>query len=254
MTQAPADLAKRAAAQAALDLVTEGMRLGLGSGSTAAWFVRLLGERVAQGLNVTCVATSSGTARLAAEAGVPLVRLAEAAPLDLTVDGADEIDAELRLIKGGGAALLQEKIVASASKRLVIVADAGKRVATLGAFPLPVEVVRFGWPVTQAAIERALAEASVDDRSVAVRVQDGEPLLTDEGHYILDLRLGRIGDPEALALALSAIPGVVEHGLFIDLAESAIIGHADGHVEHLTPTPSIADEHYVEEVIRSLDA
>lgn len=195
MTQAPVDFAKRAAAEAALELVRDGMRLGLGSGSTAAWFVKLLGERVAQGLNVTCVATSSGTARLAAEAGVPLVRLAEAAPLDLTVDGADELDADLRLIKGGGAALLQEKIVAAASKRLVIVADSGKRVQTFGAFPLPVEVVKFGWPVTQAAIERALADAAVDSRGVALRVQDGDPIVTDEGHYILDLRLGRIGAP-----------------------------------------------------------
>ncbi len=254
MTQAPVDFAKRAAAEAALELVRDGMRLGLGSGSTAAWFVKLLGERVAQGLNVTCVATSSGTARLAAEAGVPLVRLAEAAPLDLTVDGADELDADLRLIKGGGAALLQEKIVAAASKRLVIVADSGKRVQTLGAFPLPVEVVKFGWPVTQAAIERALADAAVDSRGVALRVQDGDPIVTDEGHYILDLRLGRIGAPEALAEALSAIPGVVEHGLFIGMAESAIVGHTDGRVEHLLPQPRIADEHYVEEVIRSLDA
>ncbi len=231
----PTDLAKRAAAARALDLVEDGMRLGLGTGSTAAWFVRLLAERVAGGLRVTGAPTSASTARLAGALGVPLAAPEVLGRLDLTVDGADEIDPDLNLIKGGGAALLGEKIVAAASDRLVILADPAKRVDRLGAFPLPVEVVRFGWPVTQAAVVTMLERADVAGRRAAVRMADGGPLVTDEGHHILDLHLGRIDDPKALAAALNAIPGVVEHGLCRGMAERARVGHPDGRVEEMTP-------------------
>jgi ribose 5-phosphate isomerase A len=228
----PSDVAKRAAAARALEMVEDGMTLGLGTGSTAAWFVRLLSERIRnEGLDVVGVATSSTTQWLAEELGVPLKRIDTAGRIDLTVDGADEFDPALNLIKGGGAALLQEKIVASASERLVVVTDAGKRVATLGAFPLPVEVVRFGWQVTQAAVLRVLVEMDVDGRRVTVRPGHDGPLTTDEGHHILDLHLGRIGNPVALAAALNALPGVVEHGLFIGLADAVVVGYEDGATE-----------------------
>ncbi len=231
---AAADLAKRAAAAMAVSMVTGGMRIGLGSGSTAAWFTRLLAERMAaEGLRVTAVPTSSGTARLAAELGVPLTRIDTVERLDLTVDGADEFDPALNLIKGGGAALLQEKIVAAASARLVIIADPAKRVTRLGAFPLPVEVVRFGWPVTRKAIETALKPLGLGGRRTSVRQGDAGPLVTDEGHHIIDLHLGEIPDVAALAAALTAIPGVVEHGLFVGMTDSVILGHPDGSAEVL---------------------
>ncbi|MBP7241868.1 ribose-5-phosphate isomerase RpiA [Amaricoccus sp.] len=253
MTLSPADQAKRAAAAQALGLVTPGMRLGLGSGSTAAWFVRLLGDRVRAGLDVACVATSSGTVRLAETEGIALTPLTDLGRLDLTVDGADEIDADLALIKGGGAALLQEKIVAAASDRFVVVADDTKRMETLGDFPLPVEVVRFGWTATRDAIAAMLERADVDGREVGTRMAGTEMLVTDEGHYLLDLRLGRIGNPEALCAALNAIPGVVENGLFVGMAERAIIGHPDGRVEEILPAGP-AREDFVEEAMRSADA
>jgi len=228
----PADIAKRAAAARALDMVEDGMTLGLGTGSTAAWFVRLLSERMkSQGLEVVGVATSSTTSWLAEELGVPLKSLDASDRIDLIVDGADEFDADLNLIKGGGAALLQEKIVASAAERMVVVADPGKRVAQLGAFPLPVEVVRFGWPVTKAAVERVLADMDVDGREVSVRMGKSGPLVTDEGHHIFDLHLGRIRDPARLAVALNGLPGVVEHGLFIGMADTVIVGRENGAAE-----------------------
>ncbi len=249
-TLSPADVAKRAAAARALDLVEDGMTLGLGTGSTAAWFVRLLSERIrTQRLDVVGVATSSTTHWLAQELGVPLKPIEKAGRIDLTVDGTDEFDPDLNLIKGGGAALLKEKIVASASERMVVIADAGKRVHNLGAFPLPVEVVRFGWQVTEAAVVRALVGLDVDGREARVRSGPDGPLTTDEGHHILDLHLGRIGDPAALAQALNALPGVVEHGLFIGMCESVILGFEDGGTEivHRIP-PGIA------EAVRSEDA
>jgi ribose 5-phosphate isomerase A len=253
MSLSHADIAKRAAAARALASVEPGMRLGLGSGSTAAWFLRLLGERIAGGLNVTCVATSSATARLAGEVGVPLRGLEEVGGLDLTVDGADEIDADLNLIKGGGAALLQEKIVAAASRRLIILGDPSKRVATLGAFPLPVEVVRFGCRLTMRAVATLLATAAVAGRRVEIRMAGSAPLVTDEGHHILDLHLERIGDPLALGAALNGIPGVVEHGLFLGMADCALVGRPDGEVEEILPR-SFSGEDYVDNSMRSFDA
>lgn len=235
----PSDLAKRAAAARALEMVEDGMTLGLGSGSTAAWFVRLLSERIRdEGLDVIDVATSSTTRWLAQELGVALKPIDKAGRIDLTVDGADEVDEALNLIKGGGAAHLQEKIVASASDRLVVVADAAKRVATLGAFPLPVEVVRFGHGVTRVQVEQCLSRFDVDGREVTLRPGPDGPLITDEGHHILDLHLARIGDANALSHALTRIPGVVEHGLFIGMAEAAVIGHSDGSTEIMRRSPS----------------
>jgi ribose 5-phosphate isomerase A len=254
MSLAPADFAKRAAAARALEMVEDGMTLGLGTGSTAGWFVRLLSERVRDtGLMVTGVATSSATVWLAEELGVPLRRLDDVERIDLTVDGADEIDAELNLIKGGGAALLQEKIVAAASARMVVIADASKRVARLGAFPLPVEIVRFGWTATRALVARVLAEMDVDGREVTVRMGASGPLVTDEGHHILDLHLRRIGDPPTLAAALNALPGVVEHGLFIRMAEAAVFGRADGGTEVLRASGEVDGEDVLE-LMRNQDA
>jgi ribose 5-phosphate isomerase A len=256
MSLAPADEAKRAAAARALEMVEDGMTLGLGTGSTAGWFVRLLSERIRRdGLAVTGVATSSATVWLAQELGVPLRRLEDVERIDLTVDGADEIDGKLNLIKGGGAALLQEKIVAAASGRMVVIADDSKRVAHLGAFPLPVEIVRFGWTVTRQAVAELLAAMDVDGSKVEVRPGKDGPLVTDEGHFILDLHLGRIGNPPALATALNAIPGVVEHGLFIGMASAVIVGRPDGSSEIMLrggarhPTPE-----EIVEAMRNQDA
>jgi len=223
-----ADIAKRAAAARALNLVEDGMKIGLGTGSTAAWFVRLLSERLHSGdLSVIGVATSSTTEFLAKDLGIPLTSLDKAGQLDLTIDGTDEFDAGLNLIKGGGAALLQEKIVAAASRRLVIVADDSKRVSELGAFPLPVEVVRFGVDSTRIAIEEILRTQDVSGTEVVLRRKREDPLITDEGHHILDLHLGRIGAPARLATALNSLPGVVETGLFIGMAETVIVGKED---------------------------
>lgn len=221
-----ADLAKINAAQAALQFVKDGMAVGLGTGSTAAHFVRLLGARVRQGLRVKGVPTSEATRHLAEQEGVPLIDVSQVSRLDLDVDGADEIDPAFRLIKGGGGALLREKIVAAASAHMVVIADRSKWVETLGAFPLPVEVTRFGSNLTQARVEAALRESGCAGARAALRVsgKSNEPVVTDGGNYILDAHAERIADPEALARALDAIPGVVEHGLFLGLAQTVILG------------------------------
>lgn len=227
----PIDTAKFAAARRSLDFVEDGMKLGLGTGSTAAWMVRCLAERVkTEGLKVTCVATSARTAELAEELGLRVVALDDVRWLDLTIDGADEFDSNLNLIKGGGAALLREKIVATASDRMIVIADAAKEVAQLGAFPLPVEVIPFGWQTTKVLIEETLFSLDVENREVTVRKAKSRPLRTDEKNYILDLHLKRIGNPRQLALVLNQIPGVVENGLFIDICDVVVIGHGDGRV------------------------
>lgn len=218
---------KRRAAEVALRHVEGGMRLGLGTGSTAEEFVKLLGVRVAGGLDVVGVPTSERTAALAGSLGIRLSTLDETPELDLTVDGADEIGPRLALVKGGGGALLREKIVAAASRRMIVIADAGKVVATLGAFPLPIEVVPFGLEATRRAIVARSAALGLDG-PVALRRAGGDPYLTDGGHFILDASFRRIPDPEALARALAEIPGVVEHGLFIGLASLAVVARADG--------------------------
>ena len=224
---------KRQAAIAALDFVTPGMRLGLGTGSTAAFFVELLGERVARGLQVTCVATSQATDEQARRLSIPLATLDELIALDLTVDGADEIAPDLTLIKGGGGALLREKIVATASARMIVIADESKWVDTLGRFALPIEVVDFGMEATRRAIEAAAAACGCPGRVALRKSKDGSALVTDSGHKIFDADLKRIEHPKALATALAQIPGVVEHGLFVDVANIAIIAGRDGvrHVE-----------------------
>lgn len=223
----PDDLKKQAAARA-LELVTPGMRLGLGTGSTAKHFVDLLGARVAEGLDVLCVSTSEVTEAQARALAIPMSTLDETPELDLTIDGADEVDRDLRLIKGGGAALLREKIVAAASARMVVIADDTKLVERLGRFPLPIEVVPFGLKATRRAVVAAMATAGAPGELVLRRRPDGSILLTDGGHYILDAHPGVIADPERLAAALSAIPGVVEHGLFLGLASAAILAGKDG--------------------------
>ena len=218
---------KLAAAAEAIKLVTPGMKLGLGTGSTAACFVELLGARVKQGLDVLCVPTSEVTRKQAAALGIPLTTLDETPFLDMTVDGADEIDAELRLIKGGGGAHLREKIVAMASERLVVIADTSKRVGTLGRFPLPIEVVEFGLHSTLSLIEAMALDAGCEG-AITQRLKDGAPFRTDNGNLIVDCAFGRIEDPEALAAALEMIPGVVEHGLFLGICDTAFIAGQNG--------------------------
>jgi ribose 5-phosphate isomerase A len=220
---------KREAARRALELVRPGMKLGLGSGSTARHFVDLLGARVRDGLSVVGVPTSQATAAQARALGVPLASLEDHPELDLTIDGADEVDADLRLIKGGGGALLREKIVAAASRRMVVIADASKHVARLGAFPLPVEIVAFGLGATRRHIERVAERFDCRGPIALRRQRESEaPFVTDGGHYILDCAFGAIAAPEALGEALHAIPGVVEHGLFLGLATAAILAGPSG--------------------------
>lgn len=219
-----ADAQKKAAGEAAAAMVESGMVVGLGTGSTAAWFVKALGGR---GLDLTCVATSTATAELAASVGLRVLELGETREIDLTVDGADEIGPGLSLIKGGGAALLREKLVWEASRRCVVIADAAKCAPTLGKFPLPVEVVAFGHKTTALRISDVLAEFDIG-LPPRLRVRDGEPVRTDGGNLIYDAACGRIGEPAALALALKSLTGVVDHGLFLDLADQALIGGPEG--------------------------
>jgi ribose 5-phosphate isomerase A len=222
------DALKVAAAERAIEFVENGMRLGLGTGSTAAKFVDALGKKVAGGLDVTCVATSQATQAQAEALGIRMATLDDLPFLDLTVDGADEIDGDLRLIKGGGGALLREKIVATASGRMVVIADASKKVETLGAFPLPLEVVPFGLTATRNMITALAADVGCEG-DIKVRVlAGGKPFLTDSGNLILDCHFGRIDEPEELDEALKLIPGVVENGLFIGIADLAVIAGADG--------------------------
>jgi len=221
------DAQKRAAGEAAAALAESGMVVGLGTGSTAAWFVKALGAR---GLDVTCVCTSEATAELARSLGLRLAELGETREIDLTVDGADEIGPGLSLIKGGGAALLREKLVWEASRRCVVIADAAKRVPVLGRFPLPIEVVAFGHKTIQLRICDALAECDIGV-APRLRLKDGRPVITDGGNVIYDAACGRIADPAALAIALKSVTGVVDHGLFLDLADLALVGTDDGVVE-----------------------
>jgi ribose 5-phosphate isomerase A len=213
------DQEKEAAARASLAFVKDGQVVGLGTGSTAAYFIQLLGEQVKKGLRIRGIPTSVRSGELATSLGIPLTTLDECQEIDVTVDGADEVDPQLRLIKGGGGALLREKIVASATKQLVIVADATKRVPVLGKFPLPVEVIKFAQAVVVKRIEGLGAE-------VTMRLQaNGKPYLTDENNYILDCRFGQIPDADGLARRLSDMPGVVEHGLFIGMASVVLVAN-----------------------------
>lgn len=228
----PIDKAKFVAAKRAAQFVEDGMRVGLGTGSTAAWLVRCLGDMVRDdGLRIKGVPTSTRTAELARDVGIEVISLDEAKWLDLTIDGADEFDGELNLIKGGGGALLHEKIVATASDQMVVIADVGKEVETLGAFPLPIEVISFGWQTTQALVEETLISMDVLGRSSTLRMNGDRPFITDEGNHVLDLHLKRIGNARQLALVINQMPGVVENGLFIDICDAVVIGYGDGRVE-----------------------
>ncbi|NMH79678.1 ribose-5-phosphate isomerase RpiA [Pseudonocardia xinjiangensis] len=228
----PQDRAKVAAGRRALDtFVRDGMLLGLGSGTTSHWFVRSLAERVRDGLDVVGVPTSTATRDLALELGVRLADLNDVPELDLTIDGPDEIDGAGSMIKGGGACLLWEKIVARASRRMVTVLDDTKIVPTLGAFPLPVEVVPFGWVSTRRHLSRRFADAGLGEAPITNRMRGDELLVTDSGHYILDAHLGAIPDIPGLAAVLNDIPGVVEHGLFVGIADEMVVGHPDGSAE-----------------------
>jgi ribose 5-phosphate isomerase A len=218
---------KAAAARAAMAEVRQGMRLGLGTGSTAKHFVDLIGAEVKQGLDVLCVPTSEVTAAQARSLGIRLSTLDETPELDLTVDGADEVGPGLALIKGAGGALLREKIVAAASKRMVVIADAGKKVDMLGRFPLSIEVNPFGAAVTFKAIWKVVRQFS-GDGPVGFRMRGQEHFLTDGGHYIVDASFGRIPEPEALSTALLEIAGVVQHGLFIGLCQRAYVAGPGG--------------------------
>ncbi len=228
----PADQAKYVAAKRAVELVEDGMKLGLGTGSTAAWMVRCLADRVkTEGLRIQGVPTSTRTADLARELGLDVVSLDQAGNLDITIDGTDEFDRALNLIKGGGGALLQEKIVASASDRTIVIADFDKQVQHLGKFPLPVEVLGFGLASSREYIARLLADHGLVDRDITMRMQGDAPFVTDEGNFILDLHLEQILDAPALAIALNQVPGVVENGLFINICDRVILGASDGRIE-----------------------
>ncbi|MBV9529654.1 MAG: ribose-5-phosphate isomerase RpiA [Bradyrhizobium sp.] len=222
------DELKHQAAAKALEQLRDGMKLGLGTGSTAKHFVELLGERVRGGLKVVGVPTSEVTRSEALRSGVPLTTLDEIDRLDLTVDGADEIDARLDLIKGGGGALLHEKIVASASDRMIVIAEESKWVTTLGRFPLPVEVIPFGLAATKRAMERIFAESGLSAQMVLRKTKNGHVFVTDGGHWIVDVHLGPVQDARRLAGRLSIIPGIVEHGLFVGLASQAILAGPQG--------------------------
>jgi len=222
------DVYKQAAAARAVELVRSGMRLGLGTGSTAQAFVELLAVRLRTGLSVVAVPTSEATRTQAARLGIPLTTLDDTPELDLTIDGADEIAPDLALIKGGGGALLREKIVASASAKMVVIADESKWVPVLGRFPLPIEIVPFGAAATRRAVEAAAAAAGCPGPAPLRMAKNGHAFVTDGGHWLLDAQLQRIADPQGLANRLSAIPGVMEHGLFIGLAGAAILAGPDG--------------------------
>lgn len=232
---------KRQAAEQALNYVEDGMKLGLGTGSTAARFVELLGAKVKAGLKVVCVPTSEATRAQAAALGIPLATLEQYPALDLTVDGADEIDDELRLIKGGGGALLREKIVAVASERVVIIADSSKRVDVLGRFPLPIEVVPFGLTATERLIAGVAADAGCEGEIKLRTGPNGAPYVTDNGNHILDCFFGAIDDPEALDDALKLVPGIVESGLFLGIADIGIVAGPQG-IEVLSAEETDFDE------------
>ncbi|MEK5438233.1 MULTISPECIES: ribose-5-phosphate isomerase RpiA [Paenibacillus] len=221
---------KQLAAEKAVEYVEDGMKVGLGTGSTAYWAIRKLGERVSEGLKITAVATSRASEEQARELGIPLVAFGDIDSLDLTIDGADELDSSLQLIKGGGGALLREKIVASNSTRMIVIADEGKVVDTLGKFPLPVEIVPFAWEWTVAELAKLGCQPELR--------RSGEELYkTDNGNYIADCRFEAIEAAPKLALTIQNIPGVVDHGLFIGIAAMAIVGKLDGSIEIIEAQP-----------------
>ena len=217
---------KKAAAERAVEYVTEGMKVGLGTGSTAYWAIQKLGERVKEGLNIQAVATSKASEKLARELGIPIIPFADMDTLDITIDGADEVNPDLHLIKGGGGALLREKIVAYHSKQMIVIADESKVVDTLGKFPLPVEVLPFAFEWTVRSLEKLGCKPQL-------RTADDQLYVTDNGNYIADCHFGTIASPAELHDALLAIPGVVDNGLFIGMAAKVVISHSDGTIKVL---------------------
>ena len=222
---------KKAAALAAVEYIRPGMKVGLGTGSTANHFITALAQKVKEGLDIECVATSRQTFQLATSLGIRMTTLEKQPRLDVTVDGADEFDGNFQLIKGGGGALLVEKIVASSSRYMIVIADQSKKVETLGKFPLPVEVIPFGVNATAWKIERVLQILNLKGKLV-LRLKDGKPFRTDSGNTIIDISLGAIPDANRLSVALNNIPGVVEDGLFINLCGIVLMG-TDTGVEKL---------------------
>lgn len=218
--------AKQLTGEKATEYIEDGMIIGLGTGSTAYYAIKKVGEMVRNGLEIKAVPTSKETAELAAEEGIELVELSEVESLALTIDGADEVDPEFNLIKGGGGALLREKIVASATDKLIIVVDESKLVKNLGAFDLPVEITPFSWQYTQRMVEKFGCSSEI-------RKKDGEVFVTDNGNYILDCDFGKIKDPLKITVELNKLPGVVENGIFAEMAEIVIVGYNDGHIEVL---------------------
>ncbi|MBI0003463.1 ribose-5-phosphate isomerase RpiA [Bartonella sp. M0177] len=226
---------KKAAAAKAVEFVEDGMKLGIGTGSTANEFIRLLALRVKEGLKVTGVATSERSEQLCRELGIPVASLDEMPSLDLDIDGADEIGPKMALVKGGGGALLREKIVAFASARMLVIADHSKLVKTLGAFPLPIEVNPFGLEATKLAIVDVAKSLGLSG-NISLRTKNNKTFVTDGGHFILDASFSRISDPESLSNALFSIPGVVEHGLFLNLAKKSVVAMANGEIKVLEET------------------
>ncbi len=225
------DETKQLAAKQAVKYIEPGMTIGIGTGSTVYWFIHELGKLVANGLICQCVPTSAATNGLAMQLGIPMTVLNEVAAIDITVDGADEIDPQLNLIKGGGGALLQEKMVAAASAKLVIIADSSKYVQQLGAFALPVEIIPYGWKQVQQQLQNRYGIVS------ALRMKNGQAFITDHGHFILDLAAGAIADPAAFTCMLNCIPGVVENGLFVKMAAEVMLAYPDGSVKTIYPAP-----------------
>ena len=224
--------AKLSAAMSAVDYIEDGMTVGLGSGSTSAWMVEYLAKRIAkENLSIKGVPTSIATKKLAETRGISLTTLDQVDALDLTIDGTDECDKNYNLIKGGGAALLYEKIVAKASKKVIIIADVSKYVNNLGSFPLPVEVIEFGWRFSKTQIELKLWQLGYCNFKIELRMNDKSALKTDEGNLILDVKLFEIKNPAKLTQELNSIPGVVENGLFVDICNILILGNANGDVE-----------------------
>jgi ribose 5-phosphate isomerase A len=221
------DTAKKNAALAALELVQPGMKLGLGTGSTAVHFIEALGQKVKAGLEVKCVPTSKASHALAKQFGIPLISLEEEPFLDMTVDGADEFDADFNLIKGGGGALLFEKIVATSSRRMVVIADESKRIGRIGKFPLPIEVIPFGWRATAWKIDRAFKLMKIEAK-MTLRVKDGKPVATDAGHFIIDCAMKGDLEPKRAESIIRCLPGVVDTGLFIGICGMVFMGTAKG--------------------------
>ena len=243
----PIEKAKFVAAKQATQYVKDGMKVGLGTGSTAAWLVKCLGELVEkEGLKIKGIPTSTRTAELARNVGIEVISLDEAKWLDLTIDGTDEYDDNFNLIKGGGGALLQEKIVATASDQMIVIADASKHVKTLGQFPLPIEVIPFGWQTTKSLVEESLIGMDLLGRQVALRMKGEVPFYTDEGNHILDLHLKRIGNVRNFSIIINQIPGIVENGLFIDVCDKVIIGYGDGNVEVLDINEGLIEKNRID--------